>query len=40
METVAHELQAIGERCAGLIGDGPSSVEHGDVLYDEHGLPK
>ena len=22
------------------VGSGPSAVEHGDVLYDERGLPK
>ena len=30
---------AIGERCAALMGDGPTSVEHGDLLYDEWGAP-
>ena len=28
------------ERCAKLLRDGPSAVEHGDFLYDERGLPK
>ena len=27
-------------RCAKLLGPGPSSVEHGDLLYDERGLRK
>ena len=36
----ARELRAIAERCAKLMGPGPSSVEHGDMLYDERGLPK
>ena len=35
-----EELVAIGRRCAKLVGPGPSSVEHGDLLYDERGLPK
>ena len=35
-----QELQAIGQRCAKLVGQGPSSLEHGDLLYDERGLPK
>ncbi|MCY4113436.1 MAG: type II toxin-antitoxin system VapB family antitoxin [Chloroflexi bacterium] len=39
-DTVARDLQAIGERCASLLGDGPSAVDHGDLLYDERGLPK
>ena len=34
------ELLAIGERCAKLLGPGPSAAEHGDWIYDEHGLPK
>ena len=39
-ETLARELRAIGQRCAKLMGPGPSAIEHGDLLYDEHGLPK
>ena len=39
-ETLARELGAIGRRCASLLGPGPSSVEHGDLLYDECGLPR
>ena len=39
-ETLARELRAIAERCAKLMKPGPSAVEHGDLLYDEHGLPK
>ena len=35
-----QELHAIGQRCAKLVGEGPSSLEHGDLLYDERGLPK
>lgn len=35
-----EELLAIGRRCAKLPGPGPSAVEHGDMLYDERGLPK
>ena len=33
-------MRAISERCARQLRDGPSAVEHGDFLYDEHGLPK
>ena len=40
IEARVHELRAIAERCAQLLGPGPSAVEHGDVLYDERGLPK
>ena len=39
-DALARELHAIGERCAKLMGPGPSAVEHGDMLYDERGLPK
>ncbi|MCY4068086.1 MAG: type II toxin-antitoxin system VapB family antitoxin [Acidimicrobiaceae bacterium] len=35
-----QRILAIGERCAAMMGDGPSAVEHGDLLYDEQGLPK
>ena len=38
-DALARELHAIGRRCAGLVGPGPSAVEHGDTLYDERGLP-
>ena len=39
-EALARQLTAIGRRCASLLKDGPSAVEHGDWLYDENGLPK
>ena len=39
VQATVRELRSIGRRCAGLVGDGLSSVEHGDVLYDEYGLP-
>ena len=39
-DALAQELHAIGQRCASLLKTGPSAVEHGDLLYDEHGLPK
>ncbi len=39
-DAVARDLHAIGQRCASLLGPGPSAVEHGDLLYDERGLPK
>jgi antitoxin VapB len=40
IEERVRALHAIGERCARLLREGPSAVEHGDFLYDEHGLPK
>ncbi len=39
-DTLARELHAIGQRCAKILRPGPSAVEHGDLLYDEQGLPK
>ena len=39
-DALAQELHAIGQRCARLVGPGPSAVEHGDLLYDERGLPR
>ena len=35
-----EDLLAIGERCARSLEPGPSAVEHGDLLYDERGLPQ
>ena len=35
-----EELLVIGRRCAESLEPGPSAVEHGDLLYDERGLPK
>ena len=40
VEERAQELLAIGQRCAELLGAGPSAVGHGDLLYDDHGLPR
>jgi len=37
-ETAAEELLAIGRRCAATLKSHP--VDHGILLYDEHGLPK
>ena len=36
----ARRLRAIAERCVKLMGPGPSAVEHGDMLYDDQGLPR
>ena len=37
---LAQELHAIGQRCAALLAPGSAAVEHGELLYDERGLPK
>ena len=34
-----RDMRAIADRCASLLGPGPTAVEHGDLLYDERGLP-
>lgn len=34
------ELLAIGRRCAESLEPGPSAIEHGDLLYDDQGLPR
>ena len=36
----AQKLRTIAERCAKLLDPGPPAVEHGDMLYDERGLPR
>ena len=39
-ETRIRRLRAIRKRCARLLkAGGPSAIEHGDLLYDENGLP-
>ena len=35
-----EELLVIGRRCAASLGPGPSAAEHGDLLYDDRGLPE
>ena len=49
LERVRHErsveerlrrMRAISQRTARMLRDGPPAVDHGDLLYDEHGLPK
>ena len=38
-DELAEKLHAIGQRCAARMGPGPS-MDHGELLYDERGLPK
>ena len=40
VEARAQKLHAIGQCCASLLRPGPAAVEHGDILYDERGLPR
>jgi len=38
--SVAAELLTIGRRCAAHMPQPATSSDHGDLLYDDHGLPK
>ena len=38
-DTKLREMRVIAERCAALVGSGASSLEHGEELYDDYGLP-
>ena len=40
VETRVQETRVIAERCAKLMGPGPSAIAIGEMLYDERGLPK
>ena len=35
-----EDMRAIAQRCSRLLAPGPSAIEHGDVLYDDRGLPR
>lgn len=37
---LAERLLAIGQRCASRFKAPHDTIEHGDLLYDESGLPK
>jgi len=37
---LARQLLDIGRDCAGRLGEPYRSVAHGDLLYDERGLPR
>jgi len=37
---LAEELLAMGRECAPLFVEPYRSIEHGDLLYDEKGLPR
>ena len=40
VEERVEAILAIADSIAKDLPPGPSAVEHGDVLYDENGLPK
>ena len=35
-----RRMRAISQRCAKLLREGGPPIDHGDLLYDERGLPK
>ena len=35
-----RKMRDIADRCARLVRNGGPPVDHGDLLYDERGLPK
>ena len=35
-----QRMRTIASRCAKLLREGGSPVDHGDLLYDDRGLPK
>ena len=37
---LSDRLLAIGKDCAPLLEEPFRSADHGDLLYDEHGLPR
>lgn len=39
-ERRVEEMLAVAGRCASRLEPGPTAADHGDVLFDEHGLPK
>jgi antitoxin VapB len=39
-KSLADRLLAIGKDCALRLKEPFRSVDHGDLLYDEHGLPR
>ena len=40
VEARMQRMRATAKRCAKLLAPGPSAEQHGDVLYDERGLPR
>ena len=40
VEARRRAMRRSAQRCAALVAPGASSEQHGDMLYDEQGLPK
>jgi antitoxin VapB len=38
--SLADRLISIGKDCAARLSEPFRSIDHGDLLYDEHGLPR
>lgn len=38
-ERRVDEMLVVASRCASRLEPGPGAAYHGEVLYDEHGLP-
>jgi antitoxin VapB len=38
--SLADRLVAIGQDCAAHLKEPFKSIEHGELLYDDHGLPR
>ncbi len=36
---LAEQMLEIGRDCAGRLPESVRRIDHGDMLYDEHGLP-
>jgi antitoxin VapB len=39
-DSFVDEILALGRDCAGRLKQPFLSLDHGDLLYDEHGLPR
>lgn len=39
-ETRLEELMAIGQRCAAHLSQPLAAVQHGDILYNQAGMPE
>lgn len=40
VEARLKRMRVISDRCAKLLREGGPPIDHGDLLYDERGLPK
>ena len=40
VEDRLRRMRAVARRCANLLRKGGPPIDHGDLLYDEQGLPR